>query len=341
MVSRGSIYVSMVRFAEVTMAYLWRHEGNQTSRSMPPPYRYLGFGLKIASEIEFPELFPGGSGEADLWIRHGMPEDTSFDDHDAHKVWHELLPDRFRLNIPGTGRYLAHSGDTVCFMESPVAELSTARVYVLTVTMAALLMQKGRFLLHASGVVRDGRIHLFMGESGTGKSSLLAELRKRGYVPFTDDVCALTIDAEGEGPVRAHASYPMMKLLPESMRAIEDPRYGFEHRIWPDEEKYGQFFHEEFTTEALPIGSIQILKVESGLTGGYSSEKVTGVSGFRLLTEHTYRKQFIREIGLATAHAGLLSRLLSDITVRTLSRPTAGSDIRTFADFAEALIGDP
>lgn len=307
---------------------------------MHSPHRYLGFGLKIASEIEFPELYVGGTGEADLVIRHGIPDESLFHGFDNGKVWHEFLPERFRLNIPDVGSYLALSGETIHFREAEGAAGSTARVYVLTITMAALLMQRGRFLLHASGVVHRGRIHLFMGESGSGKSSLMAELRRRGFTPFTDDVCVLSRDGDATDPVKVHASYPMMKLLPESMAAIDDARYGFGHRIWPDEEKYGQFFHGEFVTEALPVGSIQILNPEKDHEGGYRSDPVSGVSGFRLLSEHTYRSQFMREVALAAAHAGLLSRLLTEVPVRKVTRSTGNSDVRSFADFVESLILD-
>jgi hypothetical protein len=305
---------------------------------MSNPHRYLGFGLKIASEIEFPELFAGGDGEPDLWIRHGMEDETLFEGFDPRKVWHEFLPDRFRLNIPDAGRYLARSGDLIHFREAPGADLSTARVYVLTITMAALLMQRGRFLLHASGIVRLGRVHLFMGESGSGKSSLMAELRRKGYAAFTDDVCVVSSSDAGDGTVVAHASYPMMKLLPESIRAINDERFDYSHRIWPDEEKFGQFFHEEFTTDALPVASIRILNPRKGHSGGYIEESLGGVEAFKALTEHTYRKQFMHEITLAGNHATLLSKLLSHVPVSLLTRSPQDSGIHSFADFTATSI---
>jgi hypothetical protein len=305
---------------------------------MPPAYRYLGFGLKIASETEFPEMFPGGTGDPDITIRLGIPDESPLPGHDDGKVWYEFLPDRFRLNIPDAGRYLALSGKDVHVDVADGAALATARVYVLTITMAALLMQRGRFLLHASGVVHEGRVHLFMGESGSGKSSLLAELRRRGYRAFTDDVCVLSYGGERGDSVMAHASYPMMKLLPESIEKIGDPRNGFGHRIWPDEEKYGQFFHEDFAAEPLPIGSVQILNVQPGHEGGYLSERATGVNAFRMLSENTYRRQFMREISLASAHAGMLSSLINQVPVRTLTRSAHLSDIPSFTDFTEALI---
>ena len=309
-----------------------------SSPPMPPSYRYLGFGLNIASDTEFPELFPGGTGEPDITIRLGIPDESLFLGQDDGKVWYEFLPELFRLNIPDAGRYLALSGKDVHFSVAEGAAASTTRVYVLTITMAALLMQRGRFLLHASGVVHEGRVHLFMGESGSGKSSLLAELRRRGYRAFTDDVCVLSQGGAGGDSVMAHASYPMMKLLPESIERIGDPRNGFGHRIWPDEDKYGQFFHEDFATEALPIGSVQILNVRPGHEGGYLSEKTTGVNAFLSLSENTYRRQFMREISLASAHVGLLSSLINQVPVRTLSRSAQHSDIPTFTDFTEELI---
>lgn len=53
-----------------------------------------------------------------------------------------------------------------------------------------------RLLLHASAVIRKGRLHLFCGPSGPGKTTIAVELNGGGEV-FSVDSVALSMGKEG------------------------------------------------------------------------------------------------------------------------------------------------
>jgi hypothetical protein len=65
--------------------------------------------------------------------------------------------------------------------------------------------------LHASSVLIDGRVAAILARSGGGKTSIAAELVRRGYPLFSDDVVALGSTA---GRPLAHAG-PRLMNLPE------------------------------------------------------------------------------------------------------------------------------
>ena len=77
-------------------------------------------------------------------------------------------------------------------------------------------------MLHASGVVLDGRAVLITGPSGAGKSSLAAALVRAGGQLLSDDAVALALS---DGTLIAHAGSVALQL-----RAAEDERLSAEER---------------------------------------------------------------------------------------------------------------
>jgi hypothetical protein len=81
---------------------------------------------------------------------------------------------------------------------------------------------RGLEVLHASGVVLNGRAVLFVGPSGVGKSSLAAALVRLGGRLLSDDAVAL---AQSDGGLIAHAGSMTLQL-----RAAEDERLSYDQR---------------------------------------------------------------------------------------------------------------
>jgi hypothetical protein len=334
----GSIICHAGKTAASQIRYLYGRSNKFQPIEHLFPYRYRGFGLNISSEIEFPELYAADFTSPDVEITISGTDAGAFEGRDSSKMFHVFGADEFILNIPGTGRYQAIRGRQIRLEPHPGSEMRDTRIYVLTVCMAALLMQRGRILLHASAILHRGRLQLFMGDSGAGKSSILAELWKRGHKPFTDDVCVLSPSESEEETYMAHATYPMMKLWQQTISELDDGRFDASHRIWSDTDKYGQFFHESFLLQSYPVERIFILDPDPLHAGGYQARRITGIEAFSLLTEHTYRKQFIHYIALQAAHSKAISSLVQGTEISMIKRPLNGSRIDSFADFIEALL---
>jgi hypothetical protein len=90
--------------------------------------------------------------------------------------------------------------------------------------MAFLLRQRGWLALHASGVVIGGQAILFLGASGSGKSTTVAAFHSRGHHVITDDVAAVRVSADGICLLRPAGS--RIRLLSDSRVAFEgtEPR---------------------------------------------------------------------------------------------------------------------
>jgi hypothetical protein len=80
-----------------------------------------------------------------------------------------------------------------------------------------LLAHEGRLALHAGAVEIGGKLALFLGESGMGKSTLVASLYQAGAHLLNDD--ALVIDQVGHG-FTGEPIYKGLRLLPDSLASL-------------------------------------------------------------------------------------------------------------------------
>ena len=306
---------------------------------MPPLYNYTGFGLRIASEIEFPELLPTINDQPDIFICEDVIPDELFPEKDTTRVHVIFKEKEFLLNLPGIAKYQVTGGKQITIDFYPTSDAGTVRLFLLSITMAALLTQRQKILLHASAIIWNEKLILFLGESGSGKSSIAAELSRRGYNLFTDDVCVLETRQDNNDQVLAYASYPMMKLWDDTILALDHSDYDRSHKLRPSLPKFGQFFHEKFITTAYPVQKIFVLNPLIENPQEYSVKRLQGMEAFEKLSQHTYRKQFIQESSLLQAiHFKLMGTLIREKEVFEITRSKKYSDINTFTNFVESHI---
>ncbi len=116
------------------------------------------------------------------------------------------------LRFPGIGDF-ALSGNLVLWAGAAGASDLDLATVMLSAVVGYWLEERGRPILHASGVVIDGRAWLFAAPSGGGKSGLAAWLAATGCELLGDDVVALEAAESGW---RAHPSFPVMRMWPRS-----------------------------------------------------------------------------------------------------------------------------
>jgi hypothetical protein len=79
----------------------------------------------------------------------------------------------YRLEAPGFSASVdlaQGAGELALASAIPLADLE----HFLRVTVALLAFRKGGLLIHAAGLHSDGKVHLFIGQSGSGKSTVVA-----------------------------------------------------------------------------------------------------------------------------------------------------------------------
>lgn len=77
-----------------------------------------------------------------------------------------------------------------------------------------LLSERGDLVVHAGAVCVDDECILFLGDSGWGKSTLVASFMQRGHALLSDDCVVLDVAQSG---VHALPTYPSLRMFEDSM----------------------------------------------------------------------------------------------------------------------------
>lgn len=296
-------------------------------------FRYRCLGLELRSGFALPgmhETDPDRAGQA-LELRLAG-------DHELVQAWSgpadkppmESIFDGqpFRLDAGRDGDWLYTYGDRARFHLSP--ELDTLlccpvsrteagwQRLMLDTVLVSVSFFRGFEALHASAVEVAGGVVAFVAVSGGGKTSLAAELARRGHPLFCDDVLVLS---HGSNGVVAHPGPPVMNLPWE--------RHAGDANEWIGE-ILGRFGDEAWvavrnaSTASKPVAAIYL--VERG-TGDDS-----GVAEAQNVTALTFLAHALRGLpARASSRFELFGDLVDSVPVRRLvvgpeDRPEALAD---------------
>ncbi len=113
---------------------------------------------------------------------------------------------RARIGLPGTGELRLSAADRHIALHAPApVPPATVEHPLLVPAAAAVAHWHGRAAVHAAAVLAGGAVWGLLGDGGAGKSTLAAELIRRGCVAFADDLLVV------EG-VTAYAGPPFIDL---------------------------------------------------------------------------------------------------------------------------------
>jgi len=299
-------------------------------------YKYHGFGLNIASEIEFPELLPADFATADITIVWGKTPEKLENSPVVNRPFSSSNKEEYLLDIKNICRYYASYGNNIIAEPAAGIDEHSVRLFLLGTVMAAALYQRGFIPFHASAIVKEGRLVLFAGNSGAGKSTLLAALASRGYTVFTDDICVLQYNSVTNDQVLGTASYPMIKLWEDAIDQLGNDQFNKDFKVRPLLPKYGQFFYDSFNLQSLPVDKVFILSPQQR-ANEIIVKKLEAIPAFKQMEKQTYKYQFISNTQLRSLHFVLLSQLTSQATVFEVTRPVSGTEVESLLDAVEKI----
>lgn len=223
---------------------------------------YLAYGLRIQSELPLPELVPVGAneghaeaqvytGSCDVAVSLGPIAATLPGSQNTRPPW-QTAPGRHLLSVDGVARYLITEGREITIDIAPGAAEESIRFFFLGAVCGVLLHLRRVIPLHASSIMTSRGALVFMGRSGTGKSTLLSTLLARGHVMMADDVTAVSsIDG---APALAYPGYPRVRLWGSVIRSMGLRPEGL-RRVQPTSDKY-LLPAKRFATRPAPVAAL-------------------------------------------------------------------------------------
>ncbi|MCB0210824.1 MAG: serine kinase [Anaerolineae bacterium] len=171
-------------------------------------FSYMTYGLHLSSELSLPELVETEiTTKPDITVRMARANE-----HPDHYKTREAFTVKTEA-----GDFIIIDAHEIVIEANPSADAALIRLCLLGATMAALLRLRGQMVLHASGVVIDGGVVAFLGESGWGKSTLAEAFYAQGYTFVADDIIAISVS---EQALTVTPGYPQTKLWPDAVDSM-------------------------------------------------------------------------------------------------------------------------
>lgn len=279
---------------------------------------YKAFGLRMLSEIHFPELPP-------IRFLDGKV-DVELEIEDLSELWLEnstsnerfIVKENFVMfRISETAIYCVRDGKKISFYPMEGANIDRIRLYILGTCMGIVLIQKKILPLHGSAIAIDGKAYAIVGDSGAGKSTLAAEFLARGYQLLSDDVIPVIYSQDQQFPLVLPA-YPQQKLWQDSLiqLGMEAKHY---QPIYDRETKFAIPVSSNFATKSLPLaGVFELVKTD---VEEIDFQPIYKLERMQTLFYHTYRNFLFERLELMKWHFDTSLKIANQIGVYRLNRP--------------------
>lgn len=279
-------------------------------------FYYRFSGLSVSSEMELPGGHAGARNDtpdvtvrfADVPRRLAQPSETG-------PAW-EREGDTILLCVPRVARFLITGGSSITVALEAGASPRDASGFLLGSSLGMLLHQRGALVLHGSAVAVNGRAIILCGRSGAGKSTTAAALCQRGCSFVTDDVCVVSMAADGTPHVLPDGR--QLKLWQRSIDRLDlDDRRG--DVVRETFEKY--FVAPEATVGEPPVLDAIYQLRESRPPFEDGIEALALPDAMRMLQQEAYRPWLRRQLSSPQQMMAQSVATLSQAQAFILTRP--------------------
>ena len=253
-------------------------------------YSYQIYGLQMQSSRALKGLLPSTLATVPDLIVNWMG--TGWTEVDGERPWEPVvtpeLQRRRRINLwqanEADGRYLRlqfiEASGNIEFIIDPSARVMTIywpstlcfadiQSYFIGAVLGCLLRRRGRVALHASAVVRDGRVIALLGQKRSGKSTTAAALVQAGWQLLADDLAVLAFD---DACIKVQPGYPRLRLWPEAASTIYSSVQHLPQVFSDRAKRYIDLPSYDtscgtFCADALPLATVYLLAERSTTPG--------------------------------------------------------------------------
>jgi hypothetical protein len=272
--------------------------------------KYSSFGLNIWSEFTLPELTFQKSTTPDVTILKG---EVNFDFSKGIGLFQDIYfiknKSTFLFYVKKVAIYEVSDGNRIKIKSLNESTLDEFKVFLYGTCFNLMLLQRGIVSLHGAGILKNGKVNLFIGNSGRGKSTLTTYFIQNGYSFLADDVLPLKL--HGDNQVQAGSSVGIVKLWENNLTDLGlTKKNGAQIRM--DVQKFRYTFHNNLAEGYFPISKIFVLNWNDGDTE-FEIKKLSKIEAIFNLREHIYRPEFLTE----PEEYSLMLKLIASIVQQT------------------------
>jgi hypothetical protein len=291
-------------------------------------------GLRIISDLSLPSLQPcedeTSAGDEIVIRRAHVP--TLLSSTNVKFPGGQCNAKELSLEIPEVARYLVREGKEILVDQARTASHGDVCAYLLGSVFGVLGHQRGIPPLHASAIdVPDGCV-AFVGDSGTGKSTLVAALAATGHQVIADDVCFLQVSSEGGAQVWPGVN--RLRLWEDAIVALGCNRAGAE-AVWRGWDKYFIPIPRPRNPTA-PRHLRRVYQLHAASDGdGAGVIRLNGAAAVEVLIHNIYRLDLAEYMGFKRAAFNVCAAVARHVQVFRFSRPMGLQALREGVEFLE------
>lgn len=292
---------------------------------------YSAYGLTIESEFELPELpaVERDTAASDITFGRGSvdPVPESVDGTDGRRI--QADPGRCRFTYDSYGSFLVENGQRVLFEPSSpdVLEMKVIRRLLENEMLGVLLHQRGRLVLHASAVSVEGRVAVFLGPRGVGKSTTAAAFHSAGYSVMEDDLVSIRLD--GDTPI-VDPGVPELRLHSDVVAALNVEGAT---RCSDDGGSDKLYYRMDTAPDSAPLDRCYLLERGEAV----SLETLAQRPQLFSLIRSTYTRGLVPTTRRSASHFDQCSTVVEEVPFRRLTRPR---DIDSLWTLVDAVVKD-
>ena len=257
-------------------------------------YRYRLYGMRVLSDLAFPQLCSenAGCGEEMILRKMTAEEQEAFlKEHGERRCGSQVGRTKSWL-CNSTLQMTVEQGKYLRYHLREAENVSYLRTYLLGYGMAMLALQQGRLPFHCSALeAPEGGAVLIAGASGAGKSTLTGNLLRRGYRFLADDMAV--VDARRDSYAMVYPAFPYLKLCRD---AVIEQGYLPENLVYIDEkkDKFLVPYTGEFPTEGVRVKVFVLLGKGPEKVNMIKTEKISGAESLLRYQENLFLRHLWR-----------------------------------------------
>lgn len=284
----------------------------------------------MLSNIPIPELPYADSGKASLLFNLESPKKQSTNHVWLHhwsspygeKLLSYSIKDKHHwLRFPGLADFeISENAGAISCYPLPKISKRTIKHLLLDQVLPRCMTHQGRVMVHASAVRLEQGLLLFLGDSGTGKSTIAGNFHKLGNAVVSDDCLMLKMEKTG---IKAIPTYGGLRLWDDSLEVLFPPEqevdpvahYSTKKRVVLDEKGTLRL------RKGLPVLAMFVLSPRDPASGSeITLERLSNREAFIALMKQTFQLD-VHDLKRIERHMRRLGRIVPKLPAYRLSMP--------------------
>ena len=294
--------------------------------------KYSVYNITILSEMSLPEL-TRSKKNADIIVSISQNEFDHWrrDERRSFGVYNNQAA---LISFKDIATFSVREGKEVVVSSNPNIDSRVVRMFFHGVVTAILLYQRGLLVLHGSCMDIHGKAVGFLGESGSGKSTMAAGMHQRGYHILSEDIVAIDYC---KGRYITWCGIPQLKLSTDVVSYLNYPAHLFES-LYPLSNESIYRCKQKISSDCVNVECIFVLKEGEQI----NIRPLSYRDSFAELIKNSYVYKIIEKTDGWSSHFAFITQLLKKVPVCILERPR---DLKLLPDISrkveEFLMGLP